>query len=153
MADIFTKEKRSWVMSQIKSTNTNIDNIMNRILEDAGPEFKRYPAMFGNPDFIVPSKRIAIFCDGDFWHGYNYLKKGKKPSSPYWAEKFARNVKRDKEVTRKLRAEGWTVLRFWEHDILKHEQMCVRKLHKALNPRKLTVLQTQHFQNDFETSS
>jgi DNA mismatch endonuclease (patch repair protein) len=133
MPDIFNKEKRSWVMSRIKSANTSIDKAMGLMLKDIGVKFESYPKMFGNPDFSIPSKKIAIFCDGDFWHGYNYLRRGKKPSSPYWAEKIARNVKRDKEVTRKLRADGWTVLRFWEHDILAHGQICIKKIRTALN--------------------
>ena len=71
-----------------------------------------YPKMFGNPDFILRRKKIVIFCDGDFWHGYNYEKK-KKPSKKFWRDKIERNMTRDTKVSKKLRREGWSVLRFW----------------------------------------
>jgi len=75
MTDIFTPEKRSWVMSRIRGTNTKIDLKMKKILSQQHYKFQMYPKMFGNPDFIIKRKRIAIFCDGDFWHGYKYAKK------------------------------------------------------------------------------
>ena len=72
-------------------------------------------------------EKIVIFCDGDFWHGYNYHKK-KKPSKKYWKEKIERNIKRDQKYTRKLRREGWSVLRLWEHDIEKRTGVCIDKI-------------------------
>lgn len=132
MPDIFTKEKRSWVMSRIRSTNTAIDNIMQSVLEDIGVRFEKYPKMYGNPDFIIPSRKVAIFCDGDFWHGYNYLKKGKKLSAGYWKNKIIKNIERDREVTRELKTGGWVVLRFWEHQILKNRDACAKRISAAL---------------------
>ena len=126
MTDIFTKEKRSWVMSRIRGKNTKIELKMDKILKDIGYSYEMHPKMFGNPDFALKRKRIAIFCDGDFWHGYNYRKK--KPSKKYWREKIERNMKRDKRIARKLRREGWSVLRFWEHDIEKRMDMCVGRI-------------------------
>jgi DNA mismatch endonuclease (patch repair protein) len=126
MADIFTKEKRSWVMSRIRGNNTKIDLKMKGLLDALGWDYKMYPKMYGNPDFILEKEKIAIFCDGDFWHGYNYRRK--IPRQKFWKDKIERNMARDKKITRKLREEGWSVLRFWEHDIEKRMDVCINKL-------------------------
>jgi len=126
MADIFTKEKRSWVMSRIRGKNTKIEIKMNKVLRDIGYSYEMHPKMLGNPDFALKRKKIAIFCDGDFWHGYNYRKK--KPSKKYWRDKIERNMKRDKKISNKLRRKGWSVLRFWEHDIEKRMDVCTERI-------------------------
>ena len=70
MTDVFTPEKRSWIMSRIRSRNTKIDLEMKKILSGTTRSYEMYPKMYGNPDFIIRRNKIAIFCDGDFWHGY-----------------------------------------------------------------------------------
>lgn len=127
MADIFTPEKRSWVMSRIRGTNTKIDLKMKKILKENRIKFEMYPKMFGNPDFVIRKKKIIIFCDGDFWHGYKYQEKKKLPKK-YWRDKIETNMRRDRRITRKLRREGWSVLRFWEHDIEKRTDKCIDKI-------------------------
>ncbi len=127
MADIFTPEKRSWVMSRIRGKNTKIDLKMKKSLSNIGYSFKMYPKMHGNPDFVIERKKIAIFCDGDFWHGYNYESK-KKPFKKFWRDKIETNMRRDRRISRKLRRDGWSVLRFWEHDIEKNQEKVVRKI-------------------------
>lgn len=135
MADIFTPQKRSWVMSRIRSKNTSIDLAMKQLLSDAGARFVMYPKMDGNPDFAIPSRRVAIFCDGDFWHGYNY-RNGKKPTRGYWRNKIEGNMSRDRRVSQRLRYHGWSVLRFWEHDLKKRSELCARKIKKKLEKMK-----------------
>lgn len=135
MADIFTPEKRSWVMSRIRGSNTKIDLRMKTILSDVGCRFQMYPKMYGNPDFILKSKKIAIFCDGDFWHGYKYQEK-KKPSKKFWRNKIEGNMKRDKKISRKLRRDGWSVLRFWEHDIEKKPYYCANRILRKMEQKK-----------------
>lgn len=127
MADIFTKEKRSWIMSRIKGTNTKIDLKMKKMLEENKIKFEMYPKMYGNPDFILKNKKIIIYCDGDFWHGYKYHEKKKLPKK-FWRDKIEGNMRRDKRITRKLRRDGWSVLRFWEHDIEKRIDICIDRL-------------------------
>jgi len=134
MTDIFTPQKRSWVMSRIRGTNTKIDLKMKKMLADAGYRFEMYPKMFGNPDFAHKRKRIAIFCDGDFWHGYMYFEK-KRPAKKYWRDKIETNMRRDQRYSRKLRREGWSVLRIWEHDIEKNPDKCIRKIRKKFKER------------------
>ena len=126
MTDIFTKEKRSWVMSRIRGKNTKIEITMGDIFRTNRIKFVRHPKIYGNPDFLV-GKKTAIFCDGDFWHGFEYEKK-KKPGKKYWKDKIEGNMSRDKRISRKLRRDGYSVIRLWEHDIEKRPQMCLNRI-------------------------
>lgn len=135
MADIFSKEKRSWIMSRIRSRNTGIDLQMKEILTALNCSYQMYPKVYGNPDFVLQDKKIAIFCDGDFWHGYKYFEK-KKPAKQYWKNKIETNMVRDQKISRKLRRNGWSVLRFWEHDLKKRNDVCVNKILKKMHQRR-----------------
>ena len=130
MADIFTPEKRSWVMSRIRSKDTKIEKKTASMLRKNKIRYRRFPKVFGSPDFIV-EKKILVFCDGDFWHGYRYAKK-KKPPKKFWRDKIERNMERDRKVSRKLRADGWSVVRLWEHDIEKSPEKCIGKIRRCL---------------------
>ncbi|NIP61914.1 MAG: DNA mismatch endonuclease Vsr [Nitrosopumilaceae archaeon] len=134
MADIFTPEKRSWVMSRIRGSNTKIDLRMEEMLAGIGYKFEKYPKMYGSPDFVIPRTRIAIFCDGDFWHGYRYHEKKRLPKK-YWRDKIERNMRRDMTVSCRLRREGWSVLRFWEHDIERNPDKCIRRIVRKVRER------------------
>ena len=130
MVDIFTPKKRSWIMSRIRSKDTKIEMKIADLLRKNKIHYRRFPKVFGSPDFIV-EKKILVFCDGDFWHGYRYAKK-KKPPKKFWRDKIERNMERDRKVTRKLRADGWTVVRLWEHDIEKRPESCIRRIRTLL---------------------
>ena len=130
MADIFTPEKRSWVMSRIRSRDTGIEKKTAQLLRKNKIHYRRFPKVFGSPDFVV-EKKVLVFCDGDFWHGYQYDRKKKLPKK-FWRDKIERNMERDRKVTRRLRADGWSVVRLWEHDIEKRPESCVRKIKKSL---------------------
>jgi len=136
LADVFTPEKRSWVMSRIRGKWTGIDLKMRDILAGTGAPFEMYPRMTGNPDFANLEMRIAVFCDGDFWHGYHY-RHGKIPRQKFWKEKIQRNMRRDRYVGRRLRREGWSVLRFWEHDINSNPEKCIRKIERKIAERNM----------------
>ncbi|MDD4878210.1 MAG: very short patch repair endonuclease [Candidatus Nanoarchaeia archaeon] len=131
MADIFSKHKRSQIMSQIKSKNTSLELDFRRRLWKEGLRYKTHYAIEGKPDIAFVSRRIAIFIDSCFWH--NCPSHFRKPSSnkQYWDKKIKRNALRDKNVTRILTREGWQVLRFWEHDIIKKQEACIKKVKKA----------------------
>jgi DNA mismatch endonuclease (patch repair protein) len=126
MADIFSRKKRSWIMSRIRSKNTSIDRKMRDMLSEMNVRFEMYPKVFGSPDF-QNGKRVLVFCDGDFWHGYMYAEK-KRPAKKYWREKIEGNMRRDRKVSRKLRRDGWSVLRIWEHDIKRKPEKCMQKI-------------------------
>ena len=130
MADIFTPKKRSWVMSRIRSRDTKIEKKTAHLLRKNKIHYRRFPKVFGSPDFAV-EKKVMVFCDGDFWHGYRYSKR-KKPPKKFWRDKIERNMERDRKVTRRLRADGWSVVRLWEHDIEKRPESCIRKIRKSL---------------------
>ena len=114
-------------MSRVRSKNTKIDLKMRKILTSLNCKYKMYPKMFGSPDLIIEKKKIAIFCDGDFWHGYKYHER-KKPAKKFWRDKIESNMKRDRKVSSFLRRNGWSVLRFWEHDIDNRPDGCKRKI-------------------------
>lgn len=126
MTDIFTPEKRSYVMSRIRSKNTKIELQIVSILENNHITFIRHPKIYGTPDFLI-GERTLVFCDGDFWHGYDYSN-GRVPPQKFWREKIERNMARDRKISRKLRHEGWHVIRLWEHDIRKKPEFCLRKI-------------------------
>ena len=130
MTDVFTKEKRSYVMSRIRSRDTKIEIMMRDLLVKNKIRFLYHPKMFGNPDFLVGT-RTLIFCDGDFWHGHGYETK-KKLSKKFWRDKIEKNMHRDQIVTRKLRKDGWSVLRIWEHDIERRPLLCIRKIQRFM---------------------
>ena len=134
MADVFSRKKRSWIMSRIRSKNTSIDRRMREMLSETNVRFEMYPDLFGSPDFQV-GKRVLVFCDGDFWHGYRYAEK-KRPAKKYWREKIEGNMRRDRKVSRKLRRDGWSVLRLWEHDIKKNPDKCMQKILRKIAERK-----------------
>jgi len=144
VADIFTKEKRSWVMSRIRGRNTKIDLKMNELLKEIGTKYEMYPKMSGNPDFVMKEEKIAIFCDGDFWHGYNYRKK-RMPRQKFWREKIEKNMRRDIRISRRLRYDGWAVLRFWEHDIEKRNSVCVNRIITKIIERRRTTKEAYGF--------
>lgn len=128
--DIFSVEKRSQIMSKIRSSGTKIEIKTKNLLAMGGYSFVEHPKMDGNPDFLITRKRIAIFCDGDFWHGYKFDEK-KKPSGTYWKAKIQNNMRRDRRISRKLRSDGWTVVRLWEHDINIRPEYCMNKISRA----------------------
>ena len=134
MTDVFSRKKRSWIMSRIRSKNTSIDIMMRGMLSDARLKFVMYPDLYGKPDFQV-GKRVLVFCDGDFWHGYRYAEK-KRPAKKYWREKIKGNMRRDRKVSRKLRRDGWSVLRIWEHDIKRKPEKCMQKILRKIAERK-----------------
>lgn len=117
MADIFSKEKRNEVMSKIRSKNTSIETLVFRELRKRGIYFqKHYKGALGTPDIALPRKKVAIFIDGDFWHGYRYPAwKGRLGT--FWHNKIERNRRRDKKYHAILRRKGWHVVRIWEHQL------------------------------------
>ena len=114
--DVFSKRKRSEVMSKIRSSKTKPELKLKTIMRKFG--FLYQPRnIFGRPDFADRKDKIAIFIDGCFWHGCRKHYRAPKQNKKYWTEKLKRNIKRDKEVSKNLKEIGWKVLRIWEHDL------------------------------------
>ena len=116
MPDVFTKAKRSAVMSLIRSGGNRATELRLIALMRAHgiTGWRRNARVFGKPDFVFRRERVAVFVDGCFWHGCS--RHGTQPANnrAFWKAKLARNAQRDRDVTRALRAGGWRVLRIWE---------------------------------------
>lgn len=133
--DVFTKEKRSEVMSRIRSKNTEIELKLRKAIRGSRLNgYKLNYPMLGTPDVVFTRYKVAIFCDGEFWHGKYYSKK-KHNYNKYWTDKIKRNMERDGQVNRKLRRAGWSVIRLWESDIQKNIDVCMHRINLALRKR------------------
>lgn len=130
--DVFTKEKRSWVMSRIKGKNTRIEKLLEKEFRKNNIRFRKHPRMFGRPDFLI-NKKLAVFVDGCFWHKCPEHYSEPKSRKGFWIPKIKKNIIRDRKVTRKLRKDGYSVLRFWEHDVEKKPERVVNKIIRKLN--------------------
>lgn len=119
-------------MAKIKSKDTRPEKAMIQILHKNGvTNFIKGDKIFGKPDFIFERAKIALFVDGRFWHGYNYSKiKHKLP--PFWRQKIAKNIKRDKLVNTRLKREGWKVIRVWDYNVTHNPQTYLQKINKAI---------------------
>jgi len=137
MPDLFSKEKRSEIMSKIRSKGTKIELRMKDALERNGIRFEYQPKMFGSPDFLIPPN-IAVFCDSSFWHGRNWHKLKKKLKKKYWYDHIQRNRERDKEVNTVLRSKGYIVLRFWDDEIEKNMERCIKRIIRAIKHKAST---------------
>lgn len=127
--DVFTKKKRSKIMSNIRSKNTKVEILVFRELRRRGIYFqKHYKKALGKPDIALPRKKIAVFIDGDFWHGYQFYKTKSRLPKKYWQEKIQSNIKRDKMNRIKLRRQGWRVLRIWEHSVVKDQEVTLNRI-------------------------
>lgn len=131
--DVFTKKKRSEIMSRIRSKDTKIEIIFRKALWREGFRYsKNSDKYFGKPDLVLPKYKTVIFLDSCFWH--NCPKHGYLPKSnlKYWKKKIERNKQRDKEVNQYYKKEGWKVMRIWEHEIQKNPEKSIGKIVKFL---------------------
>lgn len=128
MTDIFTKKKRSEIMSCVKGKNTKTELLVFRYLRSRKIYFqKHYSRIEGKPDIAIPSQKKAIFIDGDFWHGRDF-EKIKRKLAPYWKDKIAENILRDKRNRAIIRKQGWLVMRIWESNLLKSKGESLKKV-------------------------
>jgi DNA mismatch endonuclease, patch repair protein len=136
MADNMTPEQRSRTMSRIRKTDTKPELIVRRLTFARGLRYRKYAAHLpGKPDLVFASARVVVFVDGDFWHGWRFEEWGRKLSSPYWKGKIQRNRERDREHCARLEADGWTVLRIWEHDVEADADACIDRVELAVRRR------------------
>ena len=134
MADRVTPKIRSKIMSKIRHKNTMPELTLRKKLWAEGLKgFRLHWKLPGKPDIVYTTKKIVIFIDGDFWHGYNWKKLGKIPPKKYWQGKIQKNIDRAKKYNKILRKEGWKVIRLWEHEINKDIGNCIKRIKKILN--------------------
>lgn len=139
MADDLTPEQRRRNMQAIHSKDTTIELLLRKALWERGVRYrKNYKKLIGKPDIAITKYKIAVFCDSDYWHGYDWENRNQriKSNRDYWVPKIERNMARDREVTEALQRDGWLVLRFWEWQIRKHLSECVELVLQAIETRK-----------------
>lgn len=128
-------EQRHYNMRRIRSKNTKIEVRLRKALWKIGIRYRiNYSALPGKPDIAITKYKIAIFCDGEFWHGKDWGTKKEKINTnrDYWVPKIEKNIERDNEVDKKLYSLGWKVLRFWGADIEKHLEECICDVQDAI---------------------
>jgi DNA mismatch endonuclease (patch repair protein) len=133
VADVFSKAKRSEVMSRIHGRgNRDTELVLATLLRRHGLSgWRRHQAVFGRPDFVFRKQRVAIFVDGCFWHSCRQHANLPTNNRKFWAQKLFANRTRDKRVAAELRRGGWQVVRIWEHE-LKRPEKVIGKIAAAL---------------------
>jgi DNA mismatch endonuclease (patch repair protein) len=132
MPDHMTPEQRSRAMKAVKLKNGPLEFLIQQELRKAGLRFIRnHKGLHGSPDIVFPDKKVAIFIDGDFWHGWR-LPAWEHKLPEFWRSKLYSNRKRDRRNFRRLRTANWTVIRIWEHQIRCDPGACVHRILEAL---------------------
>jgi len=134
-----TQEQISQIMRKVKSKDSEIEILLRKELWRRGLRYrKNVKNIYGKPDIAFLSEKVAVFCDSEFWHGFDWenRKNDFKKNREYWIPKIERNMHRDKKVNEQLAAEGWTVLRFWGEDIRKHVEKCADIVENAVRKHK-----------------
>jgi len=129
-------ERRRRNMQAVKNRDSKIEVTLRLALYHKGHRYrKNYDKVYGHPDIVFTKQKVAVFCDSEFWHGYDWenAKNDIKSRREFWIPKIERNMERDKEVTEKLTEEGYTVLRFWGKRIEKDLSGVVAEIESALN--------------------
>ena len=147
--DNLSKEQRHKNMQNIKSKNTSIEIILRKALWNKGYRYrKNYKEIPGKPDIVLTQYKIAIFCDGEFFHGKDWevlrpkLERG--DNREYWLKKISRNMERDNEINKQLLFLGWTVIRFWGKDIKNNVDECIKVIEECIWDKKLEGLDDEY---------
>ena len=134
-----TAEQISYNMKMVKNKDSDIEQLLRKELWRRGIRYrKNVRKIFGNPDIVFIGLKIAVFCDSEFWHGYDWenRKKDFKSNQEFWIPKIERNMERDREVNEKLISDGWIVLRFWGKEIKKETCRCADIVENTIKERR-----------------
>ncbi len=134
-----TTEQISYNMRRVKNKDSSIELTLRKELWRRGLRYrKNVSKLFGKPDIAFIGKRVAVFCDSEFWHGYDWTNKQNEIKSrrDFWIPKIERNIERDREVTERLQADGWIVLRFWGKEIKQNVSACADQIEAVLERRR-----------------
>lgn len=137
MHDVLTPEQRRKNMQHIRAKDTKIEIILRKALWNRGYRYrKNYKDLPGKPDIVLLKYKIAIFCDGEFFHGKNWeiLRPHLEQSNngEFWIKKISRNIERDDEINKQLLFLGWTVIRFWGDEIKKNTDGCIKVIEEVI---------------------
>lgn len=134
--DVHTKEQRSYNMSRVKSKNTRPEKILFLELKKAGYNFKKHYNFPGKPDVAFLGNKVAVFIDGEFWHGKDF-KDWKDKITQFWLKKISDNIRRDRKNNRLLRKQGWTVIHLWGRDVVKNPDKILSRIRKIVEKADL----------------
>ena len=140
--DKLTPEQRKKCMQSNKSKGTKPELVLAKAMWALGLRYRKNSgSIFGKPDFSFKKYKVAVFVDGEFWHGKDWERKKAeiKGNREFWITKIERNIRRDMEVTGRLKAEGWTVLRFWSNDVVKNTTYCAEKVKEIVQARGIDL--------------
>lgn len=136
--DNHTPEQRRRNMQAVKNKDSKIEVMLRKELWNRGLRYqKNSTKVYGKPDIVFIGKKVAVFCDSEFWHGYDWKNKKNeiKSKREFWIPKIERNMQRDIEVTEKLQSENWIVLRFWGNEIKKNLTECADTIERTIKQR------------------
>lgn len=122
-------------MSKVKLKNGDVEQLLAKKLWHLGYRYrKNYKKLPGSPDIAILKHNIAVFIDGEFWHGYDWENKKKKlnKNKEYWIEKIEENMSRDQRNNEDLKKLGWIPIRFWSKEVLKNPEDCIKKIEKII---------------------
>lgn len=132
MADNLTPEQRSYAMSRVKGKDTGLERLVRSELHKRGLRFRKHVKdLPGKPDVVFRRAKVAVFIDGDFWHGYRFPAWEHKVSD-FWKEKISKNRERDQRNFRKLRRMGWKIIRIWQHEVKNGLDACIDRIIEAV---------------------
>ena len=134
MADVFTRKKRSYVMSRIRGRGNKETELAlaNLFRKHRVVGWRRHQSITGRPDFIFRKRRLAVCVDGCFWHRCPKHSNMPVNNRAFWLEKLTATMRRDRLVTKSLKKSGWRVIRIWEHDLRLRPEQCVRRIVRGL---------------------
>lgn len=133
MTDVHTKEQRSYNMAMIKGKWTRQEKKIHNYLKGMKIEHEMHPKIEGKPDMLIKNSKVLVFLDGCFWHKCPRCFKEPETNREFWLSKIEKNVKNDKEITKKLKGEGWKILRLWEHEVKENLQDCIKRIEVLSN--------------------
>ena len=141
-----TRETTSKIMRAVKSKDSKAERALAKAMWAKGLRYRKHvKGIAGTPDFAFIGPKIAVFCDGDFWHGRGWEKRGFKSweeqftrikTSKFWRDKILANMERDKRVNRQLEEQGWIVFRFLESDIFEDTEKCAEVVRECVEVRR-----------------
>lgn len=127
----YTTKKRSKIMGKIRGKNTKMELVFRKALWKKGIRYRiNDKTLPGKPDVAIKKYKLAIFIDGEFWHGYNWFARREciKTNKNFWIPKIERNIQRDHEVNNQLKEMGYTVFRFWTNEINHNLDQCINDI-------------------------
>lgn len=143
MSDNLTPEQRSYCMSRVKGKNTGLERLVRSELHRRGLRFRKHVKdLPGKPDIVFSKAKVAVFIDGDFWHGYRFPSWEHKVSD-FWKTKISKNRERDRKNHRKLRKMGWKVIRLWQHDLKRDFDGCIARIISAVKEADSNLVRSE----------